>query len=569
MWKKMRDMSINKKLLTSFGIIIMLSMIVILILLSNMWMMSQKVNDLYKGPYQNIDEIWIVRRNLLDIQRAINRLMAEGSDNFATRYETFKATIDNDVQQLELALEELDVSLQSEDNLALLKEIKAEVVNGEKMRADIMLMLESGEFDDAYDHNYNEYLPIVNNINALTVELFDSVSEDAQEFVEAANNSNRFSFVFGVVMLIGSIIIGMQITRKITIMLSDPIRQLTDAAQKMFRGDMSAAKLISYEAKDELGMLAECMRGTMNNLDSYVKEISETLIRIAKGDLTQPSDTITDFLGDFASIKESLVYILKRFNSTLTSISDEAKQVNSSSTELKVAAQSLSEGTTEEAGAIEQLTTVVDDVAGMATDSAKSAKEAYTKVQKTTEEAEYSNYQMKELIEEMEQIMLISKEIQNIITTIEDIASQTNLLSLNASIEAARAGEAGRGFSVVADQIGKLASDSAQSAVNTRELIEKTLQEIEKGNSITERTSESFSRVIVAMKEFADVANKTNETAVAQANALQQVEQGIEQISSVVQNTAGSAEESSAISEQLSDKAEELNSLVQRFKLFE
>lgn len=565
---RLKDISIKKKLIVAFGTITLLAALVVLILLGSMWGMSKKVNDLYVGPYQNLDDIWIVRRNLLDIQRAINRLMAEGSDNLAERYETFKTTVDDDVLALEEALEELDTHLQNANNLELLRQIEKEVAEGENIRAQIMNMLESGQFDEAYIYNYNNYLPIVNNINALTVKLFESVSADAQEFVDDANSSNTFNIIFGIIMLIVGIITALSIAAKITVTLSEPVNQLTEAARQMYKGDMKAARMITYESKDELGVLAECMRGTMNNLYAYVEEISNTLVRIAGGDLTQPGDTITDFHGDFASIKESLVFILKRFNTTLSNINDTAGEVSVSAKELDTAAGSLAEGTTDEASAIEQLTATVDDVAAMARDSAESTTEAYDKIQKTVEEAEYSNSQMRELMAEMEQITLISKEIQNIITTIEDIASQTNLLSLNASIEAARAGEAGRGFAVVADQIGTLAASSAQSAVNTRNLIEKTLQEIEKGNTITESTSESFIRVITAMKEFAELANKINETAETQANALQQVEKGIEQISGVVQNTAGAAQESSAISQQLSEKAGNLNVLVHKFKLF-
>ena len=130
---------------------------------------------------------------------------------------------------------------------------------------------------------------------------------------------------------------------------------------------------------------------------------------------------------------------------------------------------------------------------------------------------------MNDLLKEMEHITEISKEIGNIITDIEDIASQTNLLSLNASIEAARAGEAGRGFAVVADQIGKLAADSAKSAVNTRDLIDKTLVEIEKGNMITRTTAESFNQIIADMESFAELAENTMEKANSQAESLEQI----------------------------------------------
>ena len=169
----------------------------------------------------------------------------------------------------------------------------------------------------------------------------------------------------------------------------------------------------------------------------------------------------------------------------------------------------------------------------------------------------------------MERISSTSMEIQNIIGSIEDIASQTNLLSLNASIEAARAGEAGKGFAVVADQIGKLAGDSAKAAVNTRDLIEKSLQEIENGNQITEKTVAALNEILEAMNSFEDVAKTSSTNSSEQADMLKQIEQGIEQISGVIQSNSASAEETSATSQELSTQSEGLKNLVGRFKLAE
>ena len=167
----------------------------------------------------------------------------------------------------------------------------------------------------------------------------------------------------------------------------------------------------------------------------------------------------------------------------------------------------------------------------------------------------------------MQRFDATSKEIQNIIGSIEDIAEQTNLLSLNASIEAARAGEAGRGFAVVAEQIGKLAGDSARAAVNTRDLLGKSLQEVENGNVITEKTVEALNQILETMNRFADTAKGSSESSREQADMLRQVEQGIEQISSVVQSNSASAEETSATSQQLSAQSDELKTLVGEFKL--
>ena len=196
-----------------------------------------------------------------------------------------------------------------------------------------------------------------------------------------------------------------------------------------------------------------------------------------------------------------------------------------------------------------------------------NAVKAATSAKEAAEDARKSREEINRLTEAMERITETSKEIENIIAAIEDIASQTNLLSLNASIEAARAGEAGRGFAVVADQIGKLAADSAQSAVTTRDLISKSLVEIEMGNSIVENTMESISTVLANMEAFAGMASGAAEASREQADMLKQIEAGIEQISSVVQNNSATAQETSAISEELSSQAIGLEDMVEKFVL--
>jgi methyl-accepting chemotaxis protein len=171
------------------------------------------------------------------------------------------------------------------------------------------------------------------------------------------------------------------------------------------------------------------------------------------------------------------------------------------------------------------------------------------------------------LVNAMEAISKVSNEIKDIIGEIEDIASQTNLLSLNASIEAARAGDAGKGFAVVADQIGKLASDSAQSAVRTRELIQKALDEVDKGNSTMIRTNETLQQVVEGIEFLSNVTKDASESSYTQVNTMEEVEKGIEQISVVVESNSSSAEETSATGEELSLQATNLKQLTQQFVL--
>lgn len=368
----------------------------------------------------------------------------------------------------------------------------------------------------------------------------------------------------GLAIAVVTTLIGKIITNSIT----EPVKQIDAAVASLRKGELSNVEMLTYESEDEFGDTIRNLKEAMGILADYVREISVEVKAIAQGDLTRNGDDITDFLGDFSELKTSLLYILKRFNSTLTEISNLAEQVSSNSSEVENASKSLADGATEQAGVIEELNATVDTVVDMAEDTAKETQNASARVKASANKANEEKEKMNELLTEMEHITEISKEIGNIITDIEDIASQTNLLSLNASIEAARAGEAGKGFAVVADQIGKLAADSAKSAVNTRDLIDKTLVEIEKGNTITRTTADAFNQIITDMESFAELAENTMEKANSQAESLEQIGQGIEQLSGVVQGNAASSEENTAISINLAEGAAKMHDRVNIFKLF-
>lgn len=368
----------------------------------------------------------------------------------------------------------------------------------------------------------------------------------------------------GLAIAVVTTLIGKIITNSIT----EPVEQIEAAVASLRKGELSNVEMLTYESEDEFGDTIRNLKEAMGILADYVSEISVEVKAIAQGDLTRNGDDITDFLGDFSELKTSLLYILKRFNSTLTEISNLAEQVSSNSSEVENASKSLADGATEQAGVIEELNATIDTVVDMAEDTAKETQNASARVKASANKANEEKEKMNELLTEMEHITEISKEIGNIITDIEDIASQTNLLSLNASIEAARAGEAGKGFAVVADQIGKLAADSAKSAVNTRDLIDKTLVEIEKGNTITRTTADAFNQIITDMESFAELAENTMEKANSQAESLEQIGQGIEQLSGVVQGNAASSEENTAISINLAEGAAKMHDRVNIFKLF-
>ncbi len=566
--EKYKNLSLKKKLFISHGIIIAVAAVIAVLLLVGLNIVKGNVSGIFNGPLANIDSVGKVRYGITDLQRAINRILTEDSSQVGNSYVNFEKTVTEDVSLITDSVQQMHNRKMNTESTALLNQLASKIDEGEKVRSKLMTQIKAGRYSEAVELNNNTYLPIVNDIKSLSEQLGNSIDKTAVNYYTMTKYTGVGMTVAGILLLIADVVFGLRVTRKMASAIVEPVQEITEAAKIMYSGDMSVGERITYESEDEIGQLADALRGTTKNLSDYVNEISAILQCMATGDLTEDSDEITDFLGDFASIKESFVHILKRFNSTLTNIQTSADEVEEGANGISQSSQALAEGATDQASAIQQLDATVTSVANMATESARETQQAYDDIQKTVSDAEQEKEKVKELTDEMRRIYEISSEIGNIIVTIENIASQTNLLSLNASIEAARAGEAGKGFAVVADQIGKLAADSANSAAETKELISKTVQEIEKGNAVTETVSQSFDRVIASMNTFADVAHQINETAVNQASALEQVNQGIDQLSAAVQNTASSSEESAAISEQLSAKAEELDTLVRKFKLY-
>lgn len=243
--------------------------------------------------------------------------------------------------------------------------------------------------------------------------------------------------------------------------------------------------------------------------------------------------------------------------------------VSAGALNLAEASQALAEGATDQAASAEQLQATIDEITEGLKNTVDQTNLASQEAERIAGEAEDSRTQMDLMVEAMQRISETSEMIGSVITEIEDIASQTNLLSLNASIEAARAGDAGKGFAVVADQIRTLAEQSAKAAVNTRELIESSIEEIQNGNRAAESTKKVLIGVVEDIRQLSESAKGINEISVMQAESMGQADAGVSRITDVIQANSATAQETSATSEELSAQATSMDEIVARFKLSE
>ena len=433
-------------------------------------------------------------------------------------------------------------------------------------------ILEQGSVEDEIANSQAQSRAI-NELQGRYMQVYTALDELMAVNVEKGDETQSFmsilKFVITIAMIVfitAGMVVSLKIGSKIATGIEKPLEELGVRLNAFTHGDLGSP-FPEIQTKDEIADIVNDCRAMATNLNEIISDADYLLREMASGNFAVKTKKEEKYEGDFNHLLMAMRKLNSQLNSTLQQIDEASDQVTEGAGQLAKGAQELAEGATDQAGAVEELTATIENVTAISEESAENAETAAIGASQAAQNANKSRKDMEELVAAMERITHTSKEIENIINAIEDIASQTNLLSLNASIEAARAGDAGRGFAVVADQIGKLAADSAQSAVSTKELIGKSLDEINKGNQIVEATMITIGDVLASMEEFAEVVSNSAQASRSQSNMLKQVEEGIDQIAAVVQNNSASSQQTSAISEQLSAQAVSLKEMVGKFTL--
>lgn len=381
----------------------------------------------------------------------------------------------------------------------------------------------------------------------------------------SANIASTYVFVIGLIIacVVVFILLAALISTIITKGVSQPLKQVQDVLTEMSSGSLDVH--MDYESKDEFGDLSNAINNFVSSLQEIISDETHLLTQMAEGNFNIKTSAQDKYVGSYEIILTSMRAIKEKLGSSMMEIAESSRQVLIASEQMAAEAQALSEGATEQASTVEELLATVEEVASQADNGAKQADEASADADNVRKQAERSNDRMQDMIGAMDKINQTSKEISTIIQAIESIATQTNLLSLNASIEAARAGEAGRGFAVVADEIGKLALQCSQAAGDTKNLIETAISQAESGDKIAKDTAEELFSVTQGVEKIVEAANAVRINCENQALSLKQIDEGIEVISKVVETNSAAAEESSAASEELAAHAQNLQNQMSEF----
>lgn len=379
-----------------------------------------------------------------------------------------------------------------------------------------------------------------------------------------ALQANTLPLVVLVLFVLASIALAMILGKKMSQEIVLPIDKIQERMVLLAEGDLDSPTY-QHDKEDELGILTQSFEQAISMIKEYVDEINRDLLDMAQGNFD--IDTTHSYKGSFKRMGDALMQIHLDLNRVFHEIRQAADQVASGSQQVATGAQGLSQGATEQAGTIEQLSASITLIADQIKGSAASSSQASQLVMKVSQELEDGNHKMNEMVAAMKNISAASDQIARIIRTIDDIAFQTNILSLNAAVEAARAGAAGKGFAVVADEVRNLAGKSAQAVEETSRMIDNILEVVGKGENTANMTAKAILDVVEGARSIYSLVEEISKASGEQAVAIGEINQGVEQVSVVVQSNSATSEESAAASEELSSQAMLLKDRMARFDL--
>lgn len=508
------NLKIKVKLVICFIILALFTGAVGIIGISNMGMINERGDDIYNNNFLASQELAKIQKSLLLIRSEYFLMLYERD---TAQFQTRLNTINNLSEETNEILSSYEMHRLTTEESTLLKTLKSNLTDYRQIRAEHIAMVQEGRYDEAVA-NISVFAGAREKVEQDIQALIDYNIQSAEK--KSIDNTEDFknqSFIMILIIGVG-ILLAMGIGFAVAQMISKPLSQIVDAADKIAAGDLDVQ--IDVNTKDEIGILAKAFKKMSDTLHEVMSSIGAASEQVAAG----------------------------------------SKQVSNSS-------MILSQGATEQASSVEELTASLEQISAQTRQNAEDATQANELAENAKSNALKGNTQMQGMLKAMEEINDSSSNISKIIKVIDEIAFQTNILALNAAVEAARAGQHGKGFAVVAEEVRNLAARSANAAKETTDMIEGSIKKVEGGTKIANETALALDSIVAGVSKVAALVSNIAIASNEQALGVEQINQGIMQVSEVVQNNSATSEESAAASEELAGQAELLKEQVNKFKL--
>lgn len=554
-------MKVGKKFIFTFVIIFVATTGSMAVLFSLLAKSDAKVDVFFSKPFASIESQLSIRNELSSINRNILGIAAKADPQITeTNMELISASdkiIEGEIESIRLRsidLTDIDAfSLSYSDSEAAIEKICQSANDNDSAEA-------IAKYLDDYMSSLESMNAAIENIGVSSIDeaestmsLYKSLKSKAI-IIFCALAGIALGFTAYVLVVLRSSVVG-------------PLTKLVSTCNDLQNGNQ--IKPLHIDTQDEFGDLGRTFEEMSKNISYIIDDTCSILAKGAAKDLNAQSEDESKYVGKYNELIGSTYAVFSDMSDGMKITNDIAEQVANGSNQISAVSQTLAQGTTEQASVVEELSATVSSIAQLSRTNAEQANLASTMSGESAYDVDESNKNMAQMLEAMNEINITSKEIGKIVKAIDDIAFQTNILSLNAAVEAARAGAAGKGFAVVADEVRNLAQRSAEAAKNTTTLVESTVLAVMNGTKIADATAKSLLLVAEKTGLVNDVIMKIVEASENQSSATVQVLQGIDQVSTVVQTNSATAEESSAAAQELAAMAKQLLELTGRYKLFQ
>lgn len=568
MFANLKNMRIQKRLKTSYNIVIALAGLASLVGIVVMFIMTSRYDHTLTNYAFPQGDIGLAMTELAEIRSATRAVIGYEQQSAMDKE---MANHDQSVEELDKLLAAIEVTMVTPEGRQSFAAIQGALEEYYVVEAEVLKIgytTDKALSAKAQAMDINNLTPAYDAVGTAFMTLMDVNVEKGDGQHKLLSILRYVVLVIMIAIIVAAVLVATRIGELITRSISNPIDELVVRLDAFSEGDISSP-FPECAQDDEIADMAKAIVTTTTKLQVIIKDMESLLEEMAEGNFNIRTSCEEEYIGEFNGLLMAIRRMNRQIDATLREVKEASDMVSAGASNLAEASQELAEGATDQASSVEEMQATVSEVTSGLHQAVKEIQISYDNAKNCAKEAEQSQSEMQVMMRAMAQINDTSHKIGQIISEIEDIASQTNLLSLNAAIEAARAGDAGAGFAVVAEQIRNLAEQSARSAVNTRELIEGSMREVEIGNQAACRTSEVLENVVASIQNIADTSKMLSEVAANQAEAMEQADQGIDKIAGIVESNSATAEETSATSEELSAQAISMDDLVGRFVLRE